>query len=108
MVRYYSTMAESFFDSLEEAVKAERELLTEKEEALQNLVATIKDIYQFAADIDLYKLNSKFFREGKKLTKDDYVIICGDFGGVWDKGEYDKYVQNWYNERPWTTLFVDG
>ena len=71
-------------------------------------------------DIDLYKLNSKFFREGKKLTKDDYVIICGDFGsgfpviancdfgGVWDKGEYDKYIQNWYNERPWTTLFVDG
>lgn len=52
MVRYYSTMAESFFDSLEEAVKAERELLTEKEEALQNLVATIKDIYQFAAEID--------------------------------------------------------
>ena len=59
-------------------------------------------------DIDLYKLNSKFFREGKKLTKDDYVIICGDFGGVWDKGEDDKDVQNWYNERPWTTLFVDG
>ena len=59
-------------------------------------------------DIDLYKLNSKFFREGKKLTKDDYVIICGDFGGVWDKGECDKYIQNWYNERPWTTLFVDG
>ena len=59
-------------------------------------------------DIDLYKFNSKFFREGKKLTKDDYVIICGDFGGVWDEGEYDKYIQNWYNERPWTTLFVDG
>ena len=52
MIRYYSTMAESFFDSLEEAVKAERELLTEKEEALQNLVATIKDIYQFAAETD--------------------------------------------------------
>lgn len=52
MVRYYSTMAESFFDSLEEAVKAERELLTEKEEALQNLIVTIKDIYQLAAEIE--------------------------------------------------------
>ena len=52
MVRYYSTMAKTFFDSLEEAVKAERELLTEKEEALQDLIATIKDIYQFAAEID--------------------------------------------------------
>lgn len=52
MIRYYSTMAESFFDSLEEAVKAERELLTKKEEALQNLIATIKDIYQLAAEFD--------------------------------------------------------
>ncbi len=58
--------------------------------------------------LDLYKLNSKFFPAGKKLTKDDYVIICGDFGGVWDKGESDKYVQDWFNEKPWTTLFVDG
>ena len=55
MVRYYSTMAESFFDSLEEAVKAERELPTEKEEALQNLIATIKDIYQFAAEVVLFQ-----------------------------------------------------
>lgn len=52
MVRYYSTMAESFFDSLEEAVKAERELLTEKEEAFQNLIATIKGIYQITAEIE--------------------------------------------------------
>ena len=52
MVRYYSTMAESFFDSLEEAVKAERELLTEKEEALQNLITTIKDNYQLTAEIE--------------------------------------------------------
>lgn len=52
MVRYYSTMAESFFDSLEEVVKAERELLTEKEEALQNLIATIKGIYQITAEIE--------------------------------------------------------
>lgn len=74
-------------------------------------MSTNRKIYVFGdthGDIDLYKLNSKFFREGKKLTKDDYVIICGDFGGVWDEGKYDKYIQNWYNERPWTTLFVDG
>lgn len=52
MVRYYSTMAESFFDSLEEAVKAERELLTEKEEAFNELVTTIKDIYQLTVEIE--------------------------------------------------------
>lgn len=59
-------------------------------------------------DLDLYKLNSKFFQKGKKLTKNDYVIICGDFACCWDNGAYDKYIQNWYNEKPWTTLFVDG
>lgn len=52
MIRYYSTMAKTFFDSLEEAVKTERELLTEKEEALQDLIATIKDIYQLTAEIE--------------------------------------------------------
>ncbi len=28
--------------------------------------------------IDIQKLNATNFPEGKNLTKDDYVIICGD------------------------------
>ena len=52
MIRYYSTMAKTFFDSLEEAVKAERELLTEKEEAFNELITTIKDIYQLTTEIE--------------------------------------------------------
>ena len=49
----------------------------------------------------------------KQLTKDDYVIITGDFGLIWDEpgGIYYKSEQhwlNWLNEKPWTTLFVDG
>ena len=36
------------------------------------------------ADIDISKLSGKYFPEGKTLTKSDYVIICGDFGLVWD------------------------
>lgn len=59
-------------------------------------------------DYDFHKLNSTLFPDGKTLTKDDYVIVCGDFGAVWDKGKQDKYVQDWYNSKPWTTLFVDG
>ena len=34
--------------------------------------------------IDIKKLNTKNFSEQKTLTKEDYVIICGDFGGVWN------------------------
>ena len=58
--------------------------------------------------INISKLNSKNFPQGKNLTKDDYVIVCGDFGLVWaDNGE-DYYWRDWLNKKPWTTLFIDG
>ena len=37
--------------------------------------------------IDIAKLNEYNFPMQKNLTKNDYVIICGDFGGVWDASE---------------------
>lgn len=46
-----------------------------------------------------------------EMTKDDYVIICGDFGGVWtfeEERRREKEVLDWLNERNFTTLFVDG
>lgn len=58
--------------------------------------------------IDSKKLNTTFFPEGKNLTKDDYVIICGDCGFWWDYSKETKWWVNWYNERPWTTLCVYG
>lgn len=73
MVRYYSTMAESFFDSLEEAVKAEKELLDAKkkrEEAFEELVATIKDIYQLTAEIE-QEQTAKI-----KETRDELRVAC--------------------------------
>lgn len=57
---------------------------------------------------DVGKLSSKRFPEGKTLSKKDYVIICGDFGGVWDGSNHDRYWLDWLNDKPWTTLFVDG
>lgn len=59
---------------------------------------------------DIGKLNSDNFSTGKELTKDDYVIICGDFGLVFDQTETDeeKYWLDWLEDKPWTTLFVDG
>lgn len=58
--------------------------------------------------IDIDKLNSKKFPQGKALTKDDYVIIVGDFGLVWNNDKEDRYWRKWLNEKPWTTLFIDG
>lgn len=59
-------------------------------------------------NVDWHKLHNAKFKQGKELTKNDFVIVCGDFGGVWDGDVIDEYIQSWYNKQPWTTLFVDG
>ena len=60
---------------------------------------------------DFRRFSADNFPEGKTLTKKDYVIICGDFGGIWDVKEsspQEKYWLDWLDRKPWTTLFVDG
>lgn len=57
------------------------------------------------------RFNTENFPEQKEMTKEDYVIICGDFGGVWDKdesGKAENWWLNWLESKPFTTLFVDG
>lgn len=53
------------------------------------------------------RFNTKAFPEGKDMTKDDYVIICGDFG-LWHDTKAERYNLDWLNSRPFTTLFVCG
>lgn len=59
-------------------------------------------------NLDITKLNSKKFPQGKNLTKDDYVIICGDCGLTWDNSPETKYWVDWLSNKPWTTLCIDG
>jgi len=56
------------------------------------------------------KLKAKKFKEGVNLTKNDYVIIVGDFGFIFNASETkeEKYWLNWLDKSPWTTLFIDG
>jgi hypothetical protein len=58
----------------------------------------------------IHKFSSDRFPEGKTLTKNDYVIICGDVGLIFYNKQIkeDKYLIEWLNDKPWTTLFVDG
>ena len=58
--------------------------------------------------VDIQKLSTKLFPEQKEMKKDDFVIICGDFGGVWDGTNEEKYWIKWLKEKNFTTLFVDG
>lgn len=60
---------------------------------------------------DFRRFNTKNFPEQKDLSKNDYVIICGDFGGVWNKDEespQETFNMDWLENKPFTTLFVDG
>ena len=55
-------------------------------------------------NIDCQKFNNPYF----PAAEGDYVIICGDFGAVWDGTEKEQKLLDWYNDKPWTTLFCDG
>jgi predicted phosphodiesterase len=75
-------------------------------------------------DIDLEKIED--FPLKNELKKDDYMIIAGDFGGLWSgskKGieygytkydgedidySHDENIINYFNNQPYTTLFIDG
>lgn len=51
------------------------------------------------------------FPEQKEMTKDDYLIVCGDFGGIWDadrESNSEKWWLDWFEGRNYTLLFVDG
>ena len=54
------------------------------------------------------RFRKKTFPQQAGLTKDDYVIICGDFGGVWDGTPRERNWLDWLEAKPFTTLFVSG
>ena len=57
------------------------------------------------------RFNTDIFPEQLEMNKEDYVIICGDFGGIWDKSGDSKkeaMILNQLECKSYTTLFVDG
>ena len=57
-------------------------------------------------DYDFGKL-IKFSNENPNITINDYVIIAGDFGAVWNLKTLNKDLEP-YQNLPFTVLFVDG
>ena len=57
---------------------------------------------------DFQRFGSKYFPQQKEMSREDYVVIAGDFGGLWDGSQKDQYWLDWLNKKPFTTLFVDG
>ena len=57
------------------------------------------------------RFNASIFPEQNDMTKEDYVIICGDFGGVWSsdkESNEETMLMDWLDHKSFTTLFVDG
>ncbi len=50
----------------------------------------------------------KYFPQQRKLGREDFVIVCGDFGGVWSGSAEENYWLDWLEKKPFSTLFVDG
>ena len=44
----------------------------------------------------------------RKLKADDILIVCGDFGYLWDGGKREKSVVDYLGSRKFTVCFVDG
>lgn len=56
---------------------------------------------------EFHRFSADNFPEQKELTRDDIVIVCGDFGLWHDTGE-ERYWLKWLDHKPFTTVFVDG
>lgn len=60
---------------------------------------------------DFSRFSSRLFPEQKQMTKKDFVIILGDFGGILradPANREEKYWLDWLEEKNFTTLFLDG
>ncbi|MBE6017976.1 MAG: hypothetical protein E7233_10315 [Lachnospiraceae bacterium] len=57
---------------------------------------------------DIDKLEVEQFPEQEMLTKDDYLIIAGDFGAVWTGDEQDDEILEYHDFKNYTTLFIAG
>lgn len=53
------------------------------------------------------KFSTDNFPEQKEMTRDDFVIVCGDFG-IWHDTPEEQYWLDWLSKKSFTLLFVDG
>ena len=56
---------------------------------------------------DWTRFSTGSFPEQKEMTRDDFVIVCGDFG-IWHNTPTERWWFKWFTEKPFTIVFVDG
>lgn len=58
--------------------------------------------------LDTKKLNTKNFPAQKRMNRNDYLIVLGDFGLLWQENETYHWWKDWFETRKFTTLWIDG
>lgn len=53
------------------------------------------------------RFDTNNFPEQEEMTKDDYVIVAGDFG-FWEDCKQQRSLLDWLDKRAFTLLWVDG
>ena len=66
------------------------------------------DIHGLRSIEDVERLSLAHQELFDMMTKEDYLIIAGDFGLIWDSSVEEIQLQQWLEDRPFTTLFIDG
>lgn len=56
---------------------------------------------------DFNRFSTKRFPQQKEMTREDFLIVCGDFG-IWHDNPEERYWFDWLSKKPFTLLFVDG
>lgn len=56
---------------------------------------------------DWKRFSHSSFPEQDEMTREDFVIVCGDFG-VWHDDATEQWWFKWFEEKNFTILFVDG
>lgn len=58
---------------------------------------------------DIHGLEERLFdKEWSKLKAGDIIIICGDFGFIWNGSKREKQVIDYLASRKYTVAFLDG
>ncbi len=47
-------------------------------------------------------------RAAKQLKKGDILLVCGDFGFLWDGSPKELRLLDWLGKRPYQILFIEG
>lgn len=57
---------------------------------------------------DLHRQFDRIFDVEHHFSKEDTLIVAGDFGGVWDGGDEEQFLLDRLETMPFTICFVDG